>query len=87
MSGNELKSGARMLDCEHCEKSFDRPSTYQVHLRTHTGERPYVCDVASCGKGFAVRSNLNRHMRVTHEVTVGVGLDEDGEDGGVGEDA
>ncbi len=39
---------------------------YRDHLRIHSGSRPHVCSVISCGKAFTQSSTLRKHTK-THE--------------------
>ncbi len=47
--------------CGKCNKRFSRPSGLEIHNRSHTGEKPFKCSRAGCGKTFGVRSNRKRH--------------------------
>ncbi|KAK4189010.1 C2H2 zinc finger protein encoded by the fle1 protein [Podospora australis] len=50
--------------CKVCDKRFTRPSSLQTHMYSHTGEKPYTCEVEGCGRNFSVVSNLRRHKKV-----------------------
>ncbi|XP_038212396.1 gastrula zinc finger protein XlCGF57.1-like [Zerene cesonia] len=50
--------------CTICLKTF---SNLEVHLRKHTGERPYTCP--TCNMSFAVKGALKYHMFFKHENT------------------
>ncbi|XP_012885132.1 PREDICTED: sal-like protein 2 isoform X4 [Dipodomys ordii] len=53
------KTGGRHK-CRFCAKVFGSDSALQIHLRSHTGERPYKCNV--CGNRFTTRGNLKVHF-------------------------
>ena len=52
--------------CPTCSKAFSRPSSLRIHSHSHTGEKPFRCPHAGCGKAFSVRSNMKRHERGCH---------------------
>lgn len=59
-----LKKESRRNDtCEFCGKVFKNCSNLTVHRRSHTGEKPYKCEL--CSYACAQSSKLTRHMK-TH---------------------
>jgi hypothetical protein len=59
----EIISRGRNDTCEFCGKVFKNCSNLTVHRRSHTGEKPYKCEV--CPYSCAQSSKLTRHMK-TH---------------------
>ncbi|KAI8271589.1 C2H2 finger domain transcription factor mtfA [Colletotrichum sp. SAR11_240] len=57
--------------CQTCNKAFSRPSSLRIHSHSHTGEKPFKCPHAGCGKAFSVRSNMKRHERGCHNFESG----------------
>ncbi|XP_013396129.1 LOW QUALITY PROTEIN: sal-like protein 1 [Lingula anatina] len=46
--------------CRFCHKVFGSDSALQIHVRSHTGERPFKCNV--CGNRFSTKGNLKVHF-------------------------
>ncbi|XP_050675329.1 zinc finger protein ZFP2-like isoform X2 [Leptidea sinapis] len=49
--------------CKVCGRRFNQSGHLAIHMRMHTGERPYLCDL--CPKAFKVKVERDDHRR-TH---------------------
>ncbi|XP_071549727.1 uncharacterized protein [Panulirus ornatus] len=50
--------------CSFCEKVFICNAKLVEHIRTHTGEKPFACDL--CSVAFAAKATFKSHMKLVH---------------------
>lgn len=50
--------------CEICSKPCQSAAHLRMHVRVHTGEKPFVC--TECGKGFTQKGSLKAHIIGRH---------------------
>lgn len=69
---NSASSSKLRHECVYCGKRFPTPSKLQRHSLSHTGEKPFSCNV--CMKKFSQMAHLRNHLRHAHKIEDGVSL-------------
>ncbi|XP_069173776.1 zinc finger and BTB domain-containing protein 7A isoform X17 [Procambarus clarkii] len=55
-------AGIKLHQCPYCSYSTGRKDHLPKHIRTHTGEKPFICHY--CGYSAASKDNMRQHVRI-----------------------
>ncbi|XP_022649793.1 transcription factor IIIA-like isoform X1 [Varroa destructor] len=65
-----------VCDVPGCNKAFVKPIFLEMHVRTHTDERPYLCTVEGCSQAYTRSWHLKRHVERAHKETRDAGQEQ-----------
>ena len=49
--------------CSHCNRTFEKKGPLSRHILSHSGYKPYVCDIDNCNRGFNRKDKLREHQK------------------------
>lgn len=55
--------------CPLCFTKFQRPEHVKRHMKSHSSEKPFVCEEPNCNKRFNRKDNLKAHLKKIHHKT------------------
>ncbi|XP_023950024.1 zinc finger protein OZF-like [Bicyclus anynana] len=64
-NGKRLRRGKLgPIQCVICGHMASSPSAMEIHMRTHTGEKPFLC--STCNTKYPTKGSLKRHNETFH---------------------
>ncbi|XP_008474226.1 zinc finger protein 260-like [Diaphorina citri] len=60
-----IENGKVSYNCFQCKLEYSDLHSFRIHLGSHEGEVPVICD--KCSKQFRTQEGLKLHIRVIHE--------------------
>lgn len=64
VNGNENEKG---FQCNVCQKMFQNKYDMKVHTERHSSTPKYPCSFEGCSKKFFTKTDMKRHVKVSHE--------------------
>lgn len=59
-SSSKMEPISKGHTCKICKKEYTRASRLELHMRSHTGEKPYKYHI--CGNNFIAKQSLKLHI-------------------------